>query len=445
MNITRENIDELNAIVKIDITPEDYQEKVTKILKDYRKKADIPGFRKGHVPIGMIRKQYGKPVMIEEVNKLLQEKLNEFLLKEKLNILGNPIPKEDEDFSWDAGEFNFEFELGLAPDFELDIKGENNIVKYEVEASEKLLDKEIENLQNRYGKTTVLEKAEKDSFVEGVFINEEKEINKEVSFLINNLKSEENKSKLTDAKVGDVIELKTKDLFKEEDMLGNILSISKDEANGLDILLNFTIEGINKKEKAELNQELFEKIFPDGSVKSTAELKERIKKDAEKQFQEQADRHFFNSVVKYFVENTKFDLPDKFLKKWLQIAGEKEMTKEEAEKEYENSEDGLRYQLIEEKIIKENNIVLDYTSLFNFTKELVRNQMAKFGNANIEDEELENIAQNVLKNKEEAQRLQQQLASEKMLNFYKENINFKTEKIDFEAFIERTLKSNTPL
>ncbi len=436
MNITRENID----AVKIDIKAEDYKEKVEKVLTDYRKRADIPGFRKGHVPMGMVRKQYGKAVLAEEVNKLLQENLNKFLVDEKLDILGNPLPKVNDDFSWENEDFSFEFELGLAPEFDVDLKGKNKITEYKIEATDKLLDEEVENIQKRYGKLITLEKAEEHSNVTGTFVNEEKEINKKGTFLVNDLKGKKNEKKVIGAKVGDVIELETKKLFEDDHKLQHLLGVSHDEAHHLDITVKFTVEEINKTEPAELDQELFDKLFPDGSVKTVSELKEKIKEDAEKQFQQQADQQLLNAITEHFIENTKFDLPAEFLQKWLQTAGQKPLTAEQAKEEYEKSEKGLRYQLIEGKIMKDNDIKLDYTELMEYTKGFIKIQMAQFGNTNPTDEEVTEIAGRVLSNQDEAQRLQQQLITTKMLNFYKDNMKFKTKKVSYEKFIEEVYK-----
>lgn len=440
MNITKENIDALNAVVKVDIVAEDYKDKVAEVLNDYRKKANIPGFRKGHVPMGMVRKQYGKSVMIDEVNKLLQESLNKFLVEEKLDILGNPLPKVQDDFSWDTDVFSFEFELGLAPEFDVDLKGKNKITEYQITATEDLLEKEVENIQTRYGKMTSLETAEEHANVTGTFVNEEKEINKKSTFLVNDLKGKKNEKKVIGAKVGDVIEFDTKKLFEDEHKLQHVLGVSHDDAHDLDVTVTFTVEEITKTEKADLDQELFTKIFPDGSVKTVTELKEKIKEDAEKQFQQQADQQLLNAITEHFVENIKFDLPTEFLQKWLQTAGEKELTVEEAKEEYTKSEKGLRYQLIEGKIMKDNDIKLEYAELLDYTKGFIKSQMAQFGNMNPEEEELNNIASRVLSNQEEAQRLQTQLISQKLLAFYKENMKFKTKEVSYEDFIKEVYK-----
>ncbi len=439
MNITRENIDALNAVLKVDIQAADYKERVEKILSDYRKKADIPGFRKGQVPMGMVRKQYGKAVLIEEINKILQESLNKYLVDEKLDILGNPLPKVNENFSWDTEDFSFEFELGLAPEFDVDLKAKNDIVAYNIEATDKLLDEEVANIQTRYGKLVTLEVSDKDSNIRGTFVNEEKEINKNSSIAVVSLKGD-NKDKLIGVKVGDVIELATKDLFEDVHELQHVLGVSHDEAHHLDINVTFTVEEITKREKAELDQEFFDKLFADGSVKTVSELKEKIKEGAEKQFKQQADQHLLYAVTEYLVETTKFNLPVEFLQKWLQTAGEKELSVEEAKTEYEKSEKGLRYQLIEGKLMKDNNINVDYKELIDYAKDFIKAQMAQFGNTNPTDEEVTGIAQRVLSNQEEVQRLQQQLITQKMLDFYKENMTFDSKTVDYEVFIEEAYK-----
>ena len=440
MNITKENIDALNAVVKVDIVTEDYQEKVTKLLTDYRKKADVPGFRKGHVPMGMIKKQYGKSVMIDEVNKLLQDSLNKFITEEKLDILGNPLPRIKEDFNWDAETFSFEFELGLAPVFDVDLKAKDKVTQYNIVATEELLDEEVKNIQTRYGKMSPLDAATDLANITGTFVNEESEINKKSTFIASDLKGEENQNKIIGAKVGDVIEFGTKELFEDDHKLQHILGVAHDVIHDLDVTVSFTVEEVTKTEPADLDKELFDKLFADGSVSSVTELREKIKEDAEKQFKQQGDQQLLNAVTEHLVENTKFDLPSDFLKKWLKTAGEKELTTEEATAEFDKSEKGLRYQLIEGKIMKDNDIKLDYAELVDYAKGFIRTQMAQFGNTNPEEKELDDIAGRILQNQEEAQKLQSQLMSNKLLAFYKENMNFKTKELSYEDFIKEVYK-----
>ena len=440
MDITRENTDALNAVVKVDIIADDYQPKVDKILVDYRKKADIPGFRKGHVPMGMIKKQYEKSVMIDEVNKLLQDSLNKYLTEEKIEILGNPIPKSQENFTWDTKNFSFEFELGLVPQIEVNLTSKKKITQYVINADDSLIDKEVENLQSRYGKMSAVDIINENTNVTGTFVNEEKQIKNKSTINLSDIKGKTNLKKFVGSKVGDVIELKTKSLFSDDSKLMGALGLSNEEVEGLNIKVLFTIEETTEIELADLDQELFDKLFTDGSVKSVTELRNKIKEDAEKQFLQQADQQLLNSVTEFLIDNTSFDLPSEFLQKWLATAGEKQLTPEEAAEEYNKSEKGLRYQLIQEKILKENDIKLDYEELKEYAKGFIRTQMAQFGNMNPEDAELDDIANRILGNQEEAKKLQDQLMSQKLMTFYKEKMTFKTKKVTYEGFVKEVYK-----
>jgi len=354
MNITKEQIDDLNAVVKVAITKEDYQEKVDTILKDYKKQANIPGFRKGQVPMGLIKKQYGKAVLVDEVNKLLQDNLNKYLTEEKLDVLGNPLPKQQDSFDWDQEELDFEFELGLAPSFEVPLKTKKAITHYKIVADKKMVTEQVERIQKQYGKLVSKDVVEKTNEVSGKFFNEAEEIDNQTLLELDKLKSKKAIDSLVGKKVGDTVTLKTKGLVKEDHLLGSILGISKEKSEKLNIEVSFTITEINEREPAELNQELFDKLFGKDAVKSEKELRQRIIEDSEKQFEQQADQKLLNDVTEYFIENTKFDLPSGFLTKWIQVTGEKELTEEEAAEEYQKSEKGLRYQLIEGKVINNN-------------------------------------------------------------------------------------------
>jgi trigger factor len=440
MNITREHKDALNAVVRIDIVAEDYQAKVTELLTERRKKADIPGFRKGQVPMGMIKKQHGTAIVMEEVNKLLQQSLNNYLANQKLEILGNPLPIVPDSFDWDAETLSFEFELGLVPEFKVDLKSKKKVTEYKIIATEELLDKEIKNIQMRYGKVAPLEQATAKANVTGTFVNEEKEINKKGTFLVSDLKGKKNEKKVLGAKVGDVIALETKKLFEDDNRLEHLLGVSPEETNTLDIAISFTLEEITETTPADLDKELFDKLFADGSVSTATEVREKIKEDAEKQFKQQGDQQLLNAVTEHLVENTTFDLPAEFLQKWLATAAEKPLSAEEATAEFNKSEKSLRYQLIEGKIMKDNKIKLEYPELVTYTKGFIRTQMAQFGNTNPEEKELNDIAGRILQNKEETQKLQAQLISQKLLTFYKENMSFKTKELSYLEFTKEVYK-----
>ncbi|WP_289038894.1 trigger factor [uncultured Zobellia sp.] len=436
MNITKEQIDDLNAVVKVAITKEDYQEKVDSILSDYRKQANVPGFRKGHVPMGLIKKQYGKAVLVDEVNKLLQDNLNKYLTEEKLDVLGNPLPKQQDNFDWDNEELAFEFELGLAPEFEVPLKTKKPITHYKIVADDKMVNEQVERIQKQYGKLINKDAVEKNNEVTGTFKNEEAEIDNKATLELDKIKSKKALDALKGKKVGDVVTLKSKGLFKEDYLLSSVFGVSQDKAADLDVEATFTIEEINEREPAALDQELFDKLFGEGEVKSEKDLKQRIKDDSEKQFEQQSDQKLLNDITEYFIENTKFELPTEFLTKWIQMTGENPLTEEEANEEYEKSEKGLRYQLIEGKVIKDNNIELQFDELKEFAKGFIKSQMAQFGQLNPQEEELDNIAARVLGNQDEVKRLSEQLMSQKLLTLYKEKVNLKTKEVTYENFVK---------
>ena len=440
MNITRENKDTLNAVVKVEIEKKDYADKVEKILTDYRKTANIPGFRKGHVPMGLVKKQYGKAVLVDEVNKLLQDALSKYLVEEKLDVLGNPLPKAQDNLDWDADKFSFEFDLGLAPEFEVELKSKKAITHYKITASDKMIDEQLENIQKQYGKLIAKDEVAKGDEVTGTFKNEEKEIENVATLTFDKIKGAANAKKLVGAKVGDVITFKTKGLFNDDHDLMHFLKVSHDDAHGLEIEVTFTINEINTRELADLDQELFDKLFGKGIVTSVTELKEKIKVDSEKQFEQQSDQKLLNDVTENLVENTKFDLPAEFLQKWMQTAGEEPMDEAQAKEEYEKSEKGIRYQLIEGKIIKDNEIKVDFEDLKSFAKDMIKVQMAQFGQMNPSDEELDNIAARVLSNQEEVKRLSEQLMSQKLLELYKEKANLKVKEMPYDKFIKEVYK-----
>ena len=436
MNITRNNVDALNAIVTVEVSKTDYAEKVEKVLADYRKNAAIKGFRKGTVPMSLIQKQYGKAILLEEVNKLLQDNLNKYLVAEKLDILGNPLPKVTEDFNWDVDDYKFEFELGLAPEFKVDLAAKNDLVHYKIVADDKMLNDQVARIQKQYGKLIAKDTVEEGNDVSGIFANDEKEINNRTTISLDTFKDKKTAKSFIGKKVGDVVTLNTKGLFDDDHKLMDVLAIGHDEVHGLDIEVSFTIDEVVGHELATLDQELFDKLFGPKVVTSVAELKAKIKEDAEQQFTQQSDQKFLNDVTESLIASTKFDLPAAFLKKWIQTAGENPMNAEEAEAEYNKSEKGLRYQLIEGKVMAENNLQITFEELKDYTSNVIKKQMAQFGQMNPTDEDVQGIVARVMSNQDEVKRLSEQVMSEKMLNLFKDKVKAKTKEVSYDEFIK---------
>ncbi|QAA81906.1 trigger factor [Aequorivita sp. H23M31] len=435
MNITRKDIDNLNTVLTVEIEKDDYSGKVDKVLSDYRKNANIPGFRKGHVPMGMVKKQFGKAVLVEEVNKILQDSLHKFLTEEKLDILGNPLPKNEAEIDWDSDNYSFQFELGLSPKFDIDLNAKE-ITHYKIVADEEMVNNQIKRIRKQYGKLVSKNEVETGDEITGTFTSEEKEIEKKSSFSTDDVDGKAQVEKLLGAKVGDTVTLKTKGMFADDHDNQKYFGVSHDDAHGLDIEVTFKIEEVNTREMAELDQELFDKLFGEGVVTSEEELKSKIKEDAENQFAQQGDQKLLNDVIESLIENTKFELPTEFLQRWLATAGESKLSEEEARAEFEKSEKGLRYQLIEGKLRSENKLQVTFEELKDYSKNMIRSQMAQFGQLNPSEEELDSIAARILSNQEEVERLSEQLNANKMLNFFKENAKLKTKEITFDKFIK---------
>ncbi|PQJ31280.1 trigger factor [Nonlabens arenilitoris] len=442
MNIKRTDIDALNALLTLTVEKADYQEQVDKLLADYRKTANIPGFRKGHVPASLIRKKYRTPILVEEINKMIQQQLNEYITKEELELLGNPLPKAQEDINWEADDFTFEFELGIAPQFDVDVKGKKTITHYEIKTDDDTLNRQIDRIREQYGKLIAKDTVAEGDQITGVFRNDDEGINSDATFKTDKIKGKTNLKKFVGSKVGDTIELKTKGLFEDDHDLMNFLKVEHDKAHGLDIKVTFEITEVNERELAEMNQEFFDKLFGPGVISSKEELMERLREDAGRQFSQQTDQKLLTDVTEGLIENTKFDLPADFLKRWIANSGENPMTEEEAAAEYERSEKGLRYQLIESKILKTNpDLQLKFEELKDYSRTQIKAQMAQYGHTDATDEEIDGVVARIMQNQEEVKRMSEQLQNEKMLQFFKDNAKLKKKELTYEEFIKEAYES----
>ncbi len=434
MEISKKELNALHAVLTVTVSQNDYQEKVDTLLKDYRKRAAIPGFRKGQVPMSLIKKQYEQGIKAEEVNKLLQNTISEYIQKEQLDLLGNVLPKEIDGFDWNHELLNFEFEIGLAPDFEPAFPSKKTLTQYEITVSDKSLKEQVERLRNQYGSLETKSEIAADTEVVTSVTFEEK--TNRATFSIKELKGKKNQAAFIGKKVGDTVAISTKGLFEETSVLARVLGMAKDQVEKLNTPLEFTLEEVNVRKAAALDQAFFDKLFGPDKVKSEEEMKTRIKEDSEAQFVQQSDQKLMNDVTEKLIEETKFDLPKAFLIRWMQHGGEKPLTEEEAKEEYERTEKGIRYQLIESKLIAQNDIKIAFEDLKEFTKGYVASQMAQFGKMNPTDEELDSISASIMQNEEEVRRLSGQLINERILELFKEKAKLKKKKVTFEEFMK---------
>ena len=435
MDIKRVAIDAVTETIVMTVVHMDYKGQVAKRINEKMPLAQVKGFRKGAVPKDLVEKQYGKAIKIEEVKKVIDLALERYIQSERLNLLGTPLAKEEENRDWSAEELTFEFEIGLVPNFELDLEAKNDIVKYIVTADDKLIDGQVARIQKQFGTAIPQEVVVADSDITGTFANEEAGINNATTIALDMFKDKATADKFIGKKVGDVVTVNTKDLFEDAHQLMDVMKIAHDDVHTIDVDVNFTIEAINGAKLAELNQELFDKLFGAGKVATLDELKLKIKEDAENQFAHQADQKLLADVTESLIENTKFDLPSEFLKKWLQTVGEKKLSPEEAEVEYARSERVLRYQLIEGKAMAESDIKITFEELKAFTSNDIKKRMAQYGQATPSDEEIQTIVARVLSNQDEVKKLSSRVVADKLLDLFKEKAKPTIKEVTYEEFI----------
>ena len=440
MKITLNKKNKLSGIISIEIEKNDYEQKVNDVLKRYSKTAKIPGFRKGFVPIGLVKKQYGNAVKVDEINKLLDSSLKKYIQDEKLDILGGPIPHMDNDINWDSEIINFDFEIGYTPEFKINLKPKKPILKYEVKADKKMVDGQIKNIQSQYGKLISKPKVENNSEITANFNCTTDEINNSSMFKTESLKPSFLK-RIIGLKVGNELTEIGSKIFKENYELSRNLKIELEKAKNFKSEVSIKIEEINEREMADLDQDLFDKVFGKNSVKSVTEMKNKLSEDFVKQFQNQVDQKLMNDTIEYLIESTKINLPSEFLIKWMKLSSENKISIDEAKSEYEKSEKGMKYQLIESKIIIDNDLQVNFEDLKSFTTDLIKNQMLQYDQAIPDEKEVDGIVARVMSNKDEIKRLTEQLTSTRILNFFKDNFNYKTKKVSYDEYIKEAYPS----
>jgi trigger factor len=441
MNVTTKKTNDLNAILTVSIKEEDYREAVDKTLVDYRKKANIPGFRPGKVPAGLIQKQFGKAILVEEVNKMLQESVFEHIKKEKMDILGSPLPVVLDNMDWDnQSDFDFDYEVGLSPNFELKISSKTKMTYLKVVADEEMLNRYISDYARRFGTMSYPETIEENAILKGDFVElsedgspREGGINLNTTLALDAF-TESTQKELKGKGVNDEMRF-SKDSFKDDFRLAGVLKVEEEALAASSYDFSFTLTELSKIVPADQNQELYDKIFGEGVVNGADEFKARIKEDAEKVFIGDSDRKFLMDVKEAMLNKTKFELPEAFLKKWMRTSGKKPLTEEEVEAQFPNMKEDMRWQIMQNRIISDNKIEVKQEELVEFTKQLVLQQMAQYGQMP-EGVDLDQIANNVLGNKEEAERIGDQLFESKLMDFFKSSFKLENKELSYDDFVK---------
>lgn len=445
MNITQEKTGNLNAVVKIKIAPADYTEKVDKAIKDQAKKAQLPGFRKGMVPAAHIKKMYGKSILVEEVNNLLSDTLTNYIAEQKLEILGQPLPKTDDakNFKWDnTDEFEFDYELGLAPAFEVEISSKDKFTEYVVKADQETLDSRIKNIRRSYGKMSNPEVSAADDVLYAeltqltpdgsVF---EGGITSTASVRLDQIKDEEILKSLIGLKNNDEVTIDIQKALVDADIISKALNISEEEVAELKSDFKLTVKNVNRLEESELNQEFYDKIFGEGAVTDEASFKAKITEEVESMFKQDADRKLSNDIYEQLLTKHNFELPDEFLRRWLKATNEK-LTDEELAEGYDDFAKNLKWTLIENKIIKDNNIEIKYEDVVSAAKAKLDAQFRMYSPSPLPEDQLAQYAVQFLQEKENANRTFEEVKALKTFEQIKSVATLEQVDIDYDKFIE---------
>jgi trigger factor len=445
MNIIQENIDELNAVLKVKVAAEDYLPKVDSALREHQKKASVPGFRPGKVPTGMIKKMYGKSILMDEINKLLNDSLYNYLHENKIDVLGQPLPKTDGHIDWDnQKEFEFAYEMGLAPKFNVELSAKDKFVYQTVKIDDELVNKYLTDIAKRYGKVEAVEISAEGDLLNGDFV--ELDANGEIlaggifktsSLFLERIKDESTKKALVGLKQGDKVVLDAQKLSENAADIATMLGIDNDAASTLTSKLQFTVKNISRLGAAQINNELFDKIYGPGVVNTEEEFKTKIREELTGMFVNDSERKFYNEVVEHLMSKTNFELPTAFLKRWIVAVNEKPVTVEQVDSEFDGYSKGLKWQLIENKIIKDNALQVTNEEVIAHTKELIQQQFAQMGQGAMGDDELNQTAQRVLSNQEEAKKLYEKLYGQKVLNLFKTKFTIETKEMAYDDFFKK--------
>ena len=446
MNITQDKIDNLNSVLTVKINPEDYKERVEKAVKAQAKKAKLPGFRPGMVPAAHIKKMYGKSILVDEVNNILNDTLSNYISENKLEVLGQPLPKIDDskDYNWDYNDnFEFVYELGLAPEFNLELSSKDKLTYYQVKVDPETLASRITNLRKSYGKMSnpdvsadddVLYSDLKQLAADGSIF--EGGITATSAIRLDQVTDSKIKKSLIGLKKEDVLEIDIQKAFDSNvTIISKVLNIEEEDAQDLKSKFQLTVKNINRLEEGDLNQEFFDKLFGADVVKSEEEFKEKIREELESMMVQNADQKLQGDMLQFGLDKTKLSLPDDFLKRWLKATNEK-LSDEELEKGYDDFARNLRWTLIENKIIKDNKLEIKYEEVFAAAKNRLDSQFRMYSPQPLSEEQLGQYTAQFLQNKENANRIFEEVKGQHVFEYLKGVVTLDKKDIQYNKFLE---------
>lgn len=444
MNIVRKDIDTANATLTISIEKADYSENVEKKLREYRKKAQVPGFRPGMVPVGLLKKMYGKSILAEEINKMLSDNLYNYIRENNLNILGEPLPNETDQKEIDFGteeDYEFVFDLGLAPEFEIELTKKDKVKFYQITPSEEMIENQIKSYTGRYGKYAQVEVVEEKDMVKGKIVELANGEAKENGISLDDavltpayMKDESSKALFVGAIKGDVITFNPRIAFNNDAEISSLLKIKKEDLGEITGDFSFTIDGITRYFEAEINQELFDKVFGEATVGSEAAFRNKIKENIQSSLSQDTNYKFGIDAREILVAKyDKLIFPDAFLKRWLK-ATNKNLTDDAIQNDYPKMLSDLKWQLIKDKIGKTNDVKVENEDVIAFARQVARSQFAQYGMVGLEDAILENYVQDMLKKEDTLRSIIDRVYENKVFDIIKNSVKLDNKEVTIEEF-----------
>lgn len=438
MNVTKNQIDDLNIELTIAISAEDYAEKEKKRLSAYRKNADFKGFRKGMVPASIVKRVYGDQALYEAINSVVAEQLDKFITGNNLNILGEPLPSESQkENEWKSGnDFEFKFDLGLSPQIDLELGKEDKLTRHKIEVSEKAVAEMKENMLRQYGSLQEAEAAGEEDYVIADFRQGDR-VSEGAYVAVSKVEGDA-KAKFVGAKPGDSFDVNVNEAFVNETDRSSMLKISKEELAALDPVWNVTIVNVKTFVPAEENQETFDKIFGEGAVKTSEEFEAKLTERIQENYNQEADYKLSQDIRNYLVKKADVKLPEAFLKRWLFENNKEKFTMEQVDKEFDAFLEDFKWQLVREALMKKFDLKIEDKDMLDAAKGFAAYQYAMYGMPNVPDQLLSEAAVELLKDERRHRNLVESVESEKVVSAVKQVVTISNRKITEEKF--RALK-----
>ncbi len=443
MEVVKNQIDELNATLTVNVAKEDIAENVEKSLKEYRKKANVAGFRPGHVPVGLIKKMYGNAIIAEELNKTVSQSLSEYLVKENLNVLGEPLPSEKQkqvDFG-SQDKFEFIFDIGLSPEFEIKLTKRDKINKYVITVDDEMTQRYVESYQQRFGTFEPADKASDDSLLtvnlmqideKGEMIDQGISVD-DASLSIKMIKDEEIKKSFIGITKDTVLDFDIKKAYPNDTEISSLLKIEKEQVEKMEPNFRMTVKEVKEFKNAELNQEFYDKCFGDNAVKNEEEFRARVIEDIQASFVRETKFKMMLDIKEKLIEKLGFNLPEEFLKRWI-VATNKDITDEQLDEEFPRFLKDLKWTLIKGKIAKENELKVEEEQLKAAAKQQLLAQFSQYGMSYVPDEYLDKYAAEMLSKEEEANKLYEQEIEDIVVDFISNAIKTEEKEVSLEDF-----------